>query len=145
MSDRSTRVVIVEDDASLRRAMQRLLQVCGLSTDAYESAECYVDAGVAIDDYDCFVLDLHLPGMSGVEMMDRCAIPGAKTVCITAYDDDASRLAARQRSVAAFLPKPFQGDALLVCVSDVIGYRLSGASGHERSGAWSPGSTTGQV
>lgn len=113
--DRHGRVVIlVEDDTGLRRALERLLRASGFDTKAFSSAE---DALVifAQEAVDCLVVDLNLPAMSGLDLIDRlreCHID-VPAVIISAQDEPRVQTAARARGVAHFLPKPFLGSTLI--------------------------------
>lgn len=119
MAEEPRRVVIVEDDASLRRAMQRLLAASGLMVSSHESAESCL-GGQDMRSADGFVIDLHLPGVSGLELVSR--LPqglSRRCVLITAYDDAATRELAGQFETM-YLVKPFEGDVLLQAVAQVL-------------------------
>jgi FixJ family two-component response regulator len=113
--DRHGRVVIlVEDDAGLRCALERLLRASGFDAKAFASAE---EALEAFDQakVDCLVVDLNLPAMSGLDLIDRLRelhvdVPA---VVISAQDEPHVRTAARERGVSQFLAKPFLGSALI--------------------------------
>ena len=107
-------VVIVEDDAPMRKSLVRLLQVSGYETAAFASAEEFLQSNV-IDGAIGFVLDIHLGGMSGIELRRR--LSAAKStlpvVFVTAYDDDATRREALATGCAAYLQKPFEASQLI--------------------------------
>lgn len=113
--DRHGRVVIlVEDDTGLRRALERLLRASGFDTKAFSSAE---DALVifAQEAVDCLVVDLNLPAMSGLDLIDRLRerhieVPA---VVISAQDGASVRSAARSRGASCFMAKPFLGSTLI--------------------------------
>ena len=63
-------VAVVEDDAPSRAALGRLLQAAGFEPLLFESAEAYIEASVAPT---CIIVDVYLPGMSGIELHQRCA------------------------------------------------------------------------
>jgi FixJ family two-component response regulator len=122
--DRHGRVVIlVEDDTGLRSALERLLRASGFDAKSFGSAE---DALLVFDEgpVDCLVVDVNLPAMSGLDLIDRLrerrqAVPA---IVISAQDDPRIRSAAHERGVSQFLAKPFLGSALIhalehVCVS----------------------------
>jgi FixJ family two-component response regulator len=80
-SETVTRIGVVDDDLSVRRAFSRLLRSRSYKCLAYESAE----AALADPDFfrvDCLVLDLELPGMSGFELRDRLTDLGSKIPCL---------------------------------------------------------------
>jgi FixJ family two-component response regulator len=107
-------VVIVEDDASLCVAMTRVLRVAGLVPVAFASAEALLAADKTESPV-CFVIDLHLPGMSGFALRDQLAGAGSlpPVIFITAFDEPEARALAAKAGAAAFLAKPFSGRALI--------------------------------
>jgi len=115
-------VVVVEDDVGMRLALKRVLTIAGFNVVTFESAEACL-AGGAAQDADCLVCDLHLPGASGFELSRRLARAGARTpvIFITAHDSTASRGEAERIGAAAYLPKPFEGRALVELVRGAIG------------------------
>lgn len=113
--------MVVDDDPSVRRALDRLLRSEGFSVVTFTSAEqflalCRPDAVV------CLILDLQLAGMSGAELQvhmaaARTAVP---TIIITAHDDVAAREAARRNGSRAFLRKPFDDQELIDAVVQAV-------------------------
>src|SRR5262249_40999728 len=83
-------IVVVEDDASMSQAIERVLQAGGFAAVLFASAEAALEAGAAADG---LVLDIHLPGMSGFELYRRLAVSGKAmpAVFITARDEPAVR------------------------------------------------------
>jgi FixJ family two-component response regulator len=115
------RVLLVEDDDSVRESMVRLLNVLGVSTASYASAEALLAVGPAAGDT-CVVSDLKLPGISGLQLLAElrqrgCAHP---VILITAYDSTAIRSVVEYYDVAAYLPKPLNGSALLAAIRTAI-------------------------
>lgn len=124
-ADRHTRtVILVEDDESLRRALVRVLRASGFETRDYASAEALL-ADLAPDRAGCLVVDLNLPAMSGLDLVDLLRQRGATlpVVAISAHDEARVRDAVRRRGVERFLGKPFVGTALVQTVNDLIGGR----------------------
>lgn len=107
-------VILVEDDEGLRSALQRLLRAWRFETLAYASAEEAL-ADPTLDGPDCLVVDLNLPAMSGLDLIDRLRERGvtAPVVVISAQDGAKVRLEMRRRGIEHFLPKPFLGNALV--------------------------------
>src|SRR5579883_3453149 len=89
MATRPTITAIVEDDPSVRKSLKRLLNAHGFVTEGYASAEAFLDAG-AERRTDCLVLDLQLPGMSGIAFRRQLTALGATlpVIFITALDED---------------------------------------------------------
>jgi len=107
-------VAVVDDDASVRRALTRLLQSAGLRVLTCASATEFLATGVSSAP-DCVILDIHLGGMSGLEMLSRlresgCSLP---VLIITAHDDAQTREAAARVGCTAYLRKPLDGKMLL--------------------------------
>ena len=107
-------VAIVDDDESVRRALQGLLKAVGLPAKVFASAEEFLDSGEQHDTA-CLVTDIRMPGMSGLDLQARlnsqnCRIP---TIFITAHGDANMRLQALRAGAVEFLAKPFSDDVLL--------------------------------
>ena len=115
-------VVVVEDDAGMRKALGRLLRAAGYKPELFSSAEAFLGAERA-NLTGCLVLDIHLPGLSGLELQRRLTASGRHwpVIFITAQDDDSTRDEARQLECIAYFRKPFEGAALL----EAIGRALS--------------------
>jgi FixJ family two-component response regulator len=106
-------VAIVEDDAPMRRSIDRLLRANNYSTAAFASAEEFLQSGIAERALG-LVLDIHLGGMSGIELRRRLLAAGSKlpVVFITAFDDEATRAQALAVGCVDCLHKPFEADRL---------------------------------
>ena len=107
-------VAVVDDDASVRRALTRLLQSADLRVLTYASATEFLDTGISSAP-DCMILDIHLGGMSGLELLSRLRKFGQSLpiVIITAHDDAQTREAAAQAGCTAYLRKPLDAKVLL--------------------------------
>lgn len=107
-------MVLVEDDTGLRCALERLLRASGFDAKASASAE---GALLLFDreKVDCLVVDLNLPAMSGLDLIDRLRERHVEVpaVVISAQDRPRIRAAARAHGVSDFLAKPFLGSALI--------------------------------
>jgi len=115
------RISIVDDDLSVRRALRRLVQSAGYTVEAFASAREFLNSSPS-GRTACLVLDIHLDGMSGFELSeqlaeDRTAIP---IIFITAHDDARTRERVRRAGVAAYLPKPFDEQALLDAIAKAV-------------------------
>src|SRR5262245_12339182 len=110
-------VVIVEDDASMRQALKRILRLAGYAPVAYESAEALL-SGHGASTATCVILDLQLPGITGLDLRERLVRDGvtAPVIFITAYDDPQARDRATKSGAAAYLTKPFAGRDLIDAV-----------------------------
>ena len=117
------RVIVVEDDASLGRAMERVLRVGGLEPQVFGSAEHLLASGEE-GSACCMVLDVQLPGIDGFALHDRLRDSGftGPIIFATAFDDREARMQAEQRSPAAFMSKPFTGRSLLAAVNAALSH-----------------------
>lgn len=115
-------VVLVEDDDGLRAALVRVLGARRFETRAYASAEDAL-ADRDLDWPDCLVVDLNLPAMSGLDLVDRLRRRGvrAPAVAISANDEARVRDEVRRRGIEHFLAKPFLGSALVALLEAVVG------------------------
>ena len=102
-------VAIVEDDAAMRKSIERLLRANGYSTIAFASAEEFLQSAI-VDSATGLVLDIHLEGMSGIELRRRLSAAGSTipVVFITAHDDDVTRREALAVGCVDYLQKPFE-------------------------------------
>jgi FixJ family two-component response regulator len=113
-----TRLVsIVDDDESLRRSVKNLLTSVGFQVETFASAEAFLQSAHRADTR-CVVLDLRMPGMSGLDLLMHLAATGSPipVVILTAHSDDEARRRMLQAGAVAFLGKPFHGEALLGAV-----------------------------
>ncbi len=113
-------VLVVEDDDSMREAMERLLQAAGFGTATFGSAEALLaerDAAGAV----CVISDVKLPAMSGLELLRELRTRGGwpPVIMITAHDSAAVRSEAERIGAVAYLAKPFEGSALLASIKSI--------------------------
>jgi FixJ family two-component response regulator len=114
-------IAVVDDDRSIRTAMQDLLNAAGYATATFGNATSFLDspvrAGVA-----CLVSDMRMPGMTGLELHEHLAASGAgiPTIIITAHPEELTRERAREAGITCFLDKPFTPDELLECVRKAL-------------------------
>ena len=117
-------VAIIEDDPSMRKSIERLLNAYGFAAMAFASAEAFLERQ-ADDAFACAVLDVHLPGMNGFELKRRMMAAGTELpiIFVTAIDDDDVKEYATQAGCVAYLRKPFAPDRLLDAVKSAIADR----------------------
>ena len=117
-------MLVVEDDESMRGALERLLVAAGFEPTVYASAEALLAAGAG-ERAVCVVSDLRLPAMSGLELLAELRARGASVplVLITGHDAPGLREDAMRRGAAAYLAKPFPGTTLLKAVQAAIARR----------------------
>ena len=115
-------VFIIEDDDSVRRSLLRLMRSAGRNAQGFATAEEFLQfSGLAVPG--CLLLDVHLPGMSGLELQELLLSEGRQVpvVFITAYVDERVRERALRAGAVAFLQKPFEEQALLDAVARALG------------------------
>src|SRR3984957_5783177 len=110
-------VAIVDDDESIRAALQGFMKEAGLPARSFASAEEFLESG-DLSQIACLVADIRMPGMSGLELQarlnaDRRGIP---IVFITGHGDESMRMQALRAGAVEFLAKPFDEEVLLDCV-----------------------------
>jgi FixJ family two-component response regulator len=115
------RIAIVDDDESIRRAVDNLLQSLGFCVESFPSAETFLQSA-HLADTSCLVLDLRMPGMQGLELLAHLTDAGQRipTVILTAHGDDEARKRALQIGAIAFLRKPFRSDVLIGAVKSAM-------------------------
>ncbi len=114
---RNKLVSIVDDDESMRIALHGLLKAVGLPSQAFVSAETFLESGQQHETA-CLIADIRMPGISGLELQarlkaERCKIP---TIFITAHGDSEMRMQALRAGAVEFLTKPFDDEVLLESV-----------------------------
>jgi FixJ family two-component response regulator len=121
MATTKPKVLVVEDDGSMREAIERLLGIAGFEPVAYSSGEALL-AGGAGEGASCVVSDLRLPAMSGLELLVELRAHGVRAplILITAFDEPGLAQKAKGLGAAGCLVKPFHGTALLAAVRAAI-------------------------
>lgn len=114
-------IAIVDDDESVRSALQGLMKAVGLPARTFASAEEFLDSGQQ-HETSCLIADIRMPGMSGLDLQtklnsENCRIP---TIFITAHGDAKMRMQALRSGAVEFLAKPFNDDVLLESVRAAI-------------------------
>jgi FixJ family two-component response regulator len=125
----STIISIVDDDESVRDAIKSLLKSIGFRVEVFASAEDLLHAG-QLHHSACLILDMRMPGMSGLELQRHLAaaqwhIP---IIFITVHDEEEARARALQAGVVDCLRKPFSEEALLDAVRSAFEPDSDGAS-----------------
>ena len=112
-------VAVIEDDDGARTALGRLLDAAGVEHALFESAETFLAS--KRDRWLCLIVDVQLPGMSGIALQETLRSGGAEApvIIITANATEAIRERAEQAGCAAFLAKPFTGDTILALIGSL--------------------------
>src|ERR1700686_4778797 len=114
-------VAVVDDDELMRSALQGMLKSVGLPSQAFASAEEFLNSGQQRQTA-CLIADIRMPGMSGLELQaqlnaEHCRIP---TIFITAHGDTKMRMQALRAGAVEFLAKPFDDRSLLESVRGAL-------------------------
>jgi FixJ family two-component response regulator len=109
---------LIDDDRAVRRGLTRLLEACGYRVEAFESADAFVQAQ-PVTAIDCLLLDLRLPGTTGLGLYDRLAVHGCQIpiIFITGQADAVTTGGTDGRTPIAVLVKPFNEHALLAAIN----------------------------
>lgn len=120
-SQNASTVFIIDDDAGVRASIQRLLRSAGLRSESFETAQEFLRYERP-DAPSCLVLDLQLPGISGLEFQDQLAAAGIyiPIVFITGHGDIPTSVRAMKSGALEFLTKPFKNDELLRAVQQAL-------------------------
>jgi FixJ family two-component response regulator len=112
---------VVDDDASFRSSMSRLLQASGYRTEVYESGNAFLDK-LPVGEAGCILLDLRMSGMQGFELQERLAKAGnvLPIIFLTAHGDIGAGVKAIKAGAEDFLPKPVSREALFECVERAL-------------------------
>jgi len=117
----SPTVFIVDDDARMRAAMQRLLKTVGLRSEPFATPQDFLQHKLP-DGPSCLVLDVRLPGMSGLEVQNKLIEAGAQVpiVFITGHADIPMTVKAMKSGAVEFLPKPFRDQDLIDAIQQAL-------------------------
>jgi FixJ family two-component response regulator len=115
-------VAIVDDEDTVRRALERLFRSAGIESEVFSGGGSFLDS-LRSHHPDCVVLDLHMPGVTGFDVQARLReldlnIP---VVVITGHDTPESRGRVRELGAAVYLRKPVAAKALLEAIENAIG------------------------
>jgi FixJ family two-component response regulator len=115
-------IAIVDDDASIRRALARLLRSMSWQAVTFASAEAFLQTGMQ-ELPGCLVLDVRLPGMTGLELLNHLVAAGISlpVILITAHDDVQVRGHATEAGAVAYLRKPVDEQDLLQAIQRALG------------------------
>jgi FixJ family two-component response regulator len=121
MTSNQSIVMIVDDDDSIRKSVRRLMKSYGFAVETFASAEEFLGSD-RLAKTSCLILDVQMPGMSGLELQRRlvasgCLIP---IIFITAYSDERARAEAMQAGAVSYLAKPFDDGELLNCIHTAL-------------------------
>ncbi len=114
-------VAVIDDDDAFRTALVESLDSLGYVAEAYASADEFV-AGDGEKSSDCIVTDIHMPGLSGIDLKLLLSARGSKTpvIMITARSDEGLEARALATGAICLLRKPFESSALIACLEKAL-------------------------
>ena len=121
MSQSEINVVVVDDDESFARSLERLFRASGFSVRTCPSAEAYLEK-ISLPPPDCLILDIHLGGMTGLELQRTLRENGDLTpvIFVTAHDAPEARKAAEQGGCSAYFQKPVPGKSIIEAIRKTV-------------------------
>jgi len=114
-------IAVVDDEDDVRRGLQRLLHASGMDVRTYDSDGFMAE----IDDIDCVILDLHMPGVGGFEIQEAMNARGmtVPVIVLTGNDSPANRARSLANGAGAYLCKPVDDDVLLRTIRRLLDAR----------------------
>ncbi len=114
-------ISIVDDDECARKAIEGLVRSLGYVAVTYASAEDFLDSN-HVNDTSCLITDVHLPGLSGVELHQRLLADGfaAPTIFVSGLADETIRTQVLTSGAVGFLSKPFGHRSLIDCLKTAL-------------------------
>jgi FixJ family two-component response regulator len=114
-------IAIVDDEESVRKALQRLIRSAGFAVETFPSGAEFLES-MARHQPDCLVLDLHMPQVNGFEVQVRLNLAGVRVpvVVITGHDTPEARARTMDQGAKAYLRKPVDDLALLAAINEAI-------------------------
>jgi FixJ family two-component response regulator len=120
-------ISIIDDDDSVRESLRRLMRSVGFAVNVFASAEEFLDSD-CLRNTDCLILDVRLPGMSGLELQRHLATSHSDIpiIFITSYEDDDVRARALNAGAVDYFLKPFNDENLLDAIEAVLKSKIDG-------------------
>jgi FixJ family two-component response regulator len=117
-------IAIVDDDESFRQATISFIRSLGYSAAAFASADAFLDSK-SVENTDCLITDVQMPGMSGIELQSRLIAQGHRVpvIFVTAFPETAARGHALRAGAIGFLGKPFADENLISCLDKALATR----------------------
>jgi FixJ family two-component response regulator len=113
-------VSIVDDDESVRESTKSLVRSLGYAARTFPSAEEFLRSN--LDDTSCLILDVHMRGLSGIELQELLIAEGRRTpiIFVTAYSDERIRDQVLDAGAIGFLSKPVSDEKLISCLDSAL-------------------------
>ena len=112
-------IAVLDDEPEMRKALRRLLASRGFLVKEYKDGEAFL-AALGSESLDCLLLDLHMPGLNGFEVLEALCIRQipVPVIVITAHNEAGTAERARALGVSAYLKKPVDRDVLLCAIAE---------------------------
>jgi FixJ family two-component response regulator len=120
MGNRVRTIAIIDDNPSMLQGLDRLLSALGFHVRTFSSAESFLE-NIATCKADCLLLDIHLGGISGIDLRRRLTSSGSElpVIFMTAIDNEATRQEAFDAGCIAYLKKPFLAKLLVEAIGKI--------------------------
>jgi FixJ family two-component response regulator len=117
----SALISVVDDDESVRDSAKTLLRSVGYQVAIFASGEQFLDSGM-LSETECLILDIRMPGMSGLELQRRLNLSQSRVpiIFVTAHHDKANRQQAIDGGCSGFLQKPFPANDFLGAIEKAL-------------------------
>jgi FixJ family two-component response regulator len=114
-------ISIIDDDVCAREAAERVIRSAGYTVTTYVSAEDFLGSD-RVNDTSCLITDVHLPGLTGVELYRRLRANGfaVPTIFVTGHPDETTRTQVLAAGAVAFLIKPVGKKVVLDCLKNAL-------------------------
>jgi FixJ family two-component response regulator len=115
-------IAVVDDDPSVRRALERLIRSFGLRAATFQSGEGLLRALASAQTFACAVMDVQMPGLNGLEVQRLLNLEGIvlPLVFITAHEEEGIAERARAAGAVGFLQKPFTDQSLIELIRSAL-------------------------
>jgi FixJ family two-component response regulator len=122
MANKRKLIHVIDDDESMRRALELLFRSANFDVQVFCSAEEFIESA-SLGDGDCIILDMRMPGMTGLDLQRELAYRKIRipVIAVSACDDKSTRDLARAFGAAAFLGKPVDDQALINVIEWAVG------------------------
>jgi FixJ family two-component response regulator len=133
MSRSQPLIAVVDDEESIRKSLRRLFTASQLDAVVYASGQEFLDS-LSGRQPDCLVLDLQMPGLTGLEVQRALASARVRfpTIIITAHDEPETRARCLSAGATAYLCKPLHDEVLLDAIADAVGRFAEAVSAEDR-------------
>jgi FixJ family two-component response regulator len=120
-------ISIVDDDDSLRNSLNNLIRSVGFRAQGFSSAEAFLNSN-QLHDTACLLLDVRMPGMSGLELQRQLVATNSQIpiIFITSHGDDDARARALEAGAVDFLYKPFREETLVNAIHTALKSKADG-------------------